>query len=868
MKPPPQRWSRNSHIVVGVDAVQSLRSHDAEIPIVALVDQRCSMESALAQAAGADVVLTIPNPHAEHDDIPGLDIALRTATTIARCREQVAVGSRKVSHDLAQALNVIALAAEAGIEGQLSSLSALGQIADLAKNAGADAWRSGRAHRSSSHIISRVDLRQLLSNIRLDVDSRAKVEIVTSSEELFVFADERQIVAAVTELVENSCRSGASSVRVESMTSGQGCFAEILVSDDGHAFGSEQQANFGQPFNTPPLNGAPNRGTAAFSRLGLGLAAISEYAAELGGELVIRDAGLGDEPTQVVLSLPTINSGPMVNVARSATVDQASAQADVLEGVVKRVPLEESLEAVVAAIEHLLPGTICSVLLLDPGQTLHHLAGERLPVGYRDEIDGVAIGLGQGSCGTAAHTGRSVMASDVTVDPNWTDFCEIATTHGLRSCWSTPIVAAEGDEVLGTFAVYKETVWKPDEVAIRLVGRFSYLAAVAIEHHRLFGALAESEARFRNAFEGTAAGIALVSLEGSFLKINPALSELVGYDEAELVGTNLLDLIEDPHRSFVSESWKEAGATSAAPLLRSVNVPLETTGGTAPVWLSLRSSLISSESDRQPYLYIEARDVTAARKQLFDLRAREVAEAANQAKSDVLALVSHELRTPLNVILGFAQVMQLVDLDQPERSDSVDQIVKAGRHLRDLIDGLLDLSRIDSGQLAMEEEQVETGAVIREAMELVGPLAAARHIEVVNNMASGAEFHVVADRRCLRQVLINLLDNAVKYTPDGGFVEVDVSVSPDGCTRISVADSGPGIPSDSLEDVFQPFKRLDRAADERHNGTGLGLALCERMMREMGGSVSVTSTVGDGSCFWLDFPENWMAAFEPSRTNW
>lgn len=861
MKTPTQRWSREPRIVVGADAVQSLRSHDAGVSIVALIDQSCPVELALAQAAGADVVLAVPHPDDKQDPIPGLEVALRTATMIARRREQVATGSRKVSHDVAQALNVIALAAEAGIEGRLASSSALEQIADVAKDAGGDAWRSGRAHRSSSQIITRVDLRNPLSNLDLDNPTcRAKVEVIASTEEMFVFADEAQIVAAVTEMVDNSCRAGASWVRVETNTSNSGSYAEVVVSDDGCGFSPEQQSKFGEPYNSQPSNAQRVNCGASSNRLGLGLATIAEYAEELGGELEVRDAGLGGRPTIVVLSLPTIDGGSVFSTARSATVDQASAQADVLEGVVKHVPLDESLEAVVTAIEHQLPGTICSVLLLDPDRTLHHLAGARLPVGYRDAIDGVAIGPGQGSCGTAAHTGQPVVASDVTIDSNWIDFREIATTHGLRSCWSTPIVAAEGSEVLGTFAVYRQTVWKPDEVAVRLVARFSYLAAVAIEHHRLFGALAESEARFRHAFEGTAAGIALVSLEGLFLKVNPALSELVGHDESELIGTSLLHLIERPYRSFVLQSWKEAGAASATPMLRSVNVPLETPNGTTPVWLSLQSSLIAGESDSQPYLYIEARDITAARKQLVDLRARQVAEAANQAKSDVLALVSHELRTPLNVILGFAQVMQLVDLDQTQRSDSVDQIVKAGRHLRDLIDGLLDLSRIDSGQLAIEEEQVEVGAVIREAMELVGPLAASRHIELMNSTPSGVEFYVVADRRCLRQVLINLLDNALKYTPDHGSVEIDVRVLTDECTRISVTDSGPGIPSDLLDDVFQPFKRLERVADERHDGTGLGLALCDRMMEEMGGSVSVTSTVGDGSCFSLDFPANWLVS--------
>ena len=108
------------------------------------------------------------------------------------------------------------------------------------------------------------------------------------------------------------------------------------------------------------------------------------------------------------------------------------------------------------------PTPLCSVLLLRDGHSLHHGAGARLPAAYREAIDGVAIGRGQGSCGTAAYTGRPVVAVDVTTDKNWVQFRDVATEHGLRSCWSTPIVAAEGGEVLGTFAVYKASVWQPD----------------------------------------------------------------------------------------------------------------------------------------------------------------------------------------------------------------------------------------------------------------------------------------------------------------------------------------------------------------------------------------------------------------------
>ena len=727
-EPHSHRWGHECQVVVGADAVREMRCDSPVTPIVALVDDGSPVESLLAQAAGADVVLTVPERHLDHERVAGLDLAVQATRVIAHRRQDLAASSRRVGHDLAQALNVIALAAEAGSRGYIDTPSALDRIGQLARQAGADAWRAGRPARSAARVMAAVPIRPLLRGV-----AAPDVDVQPPPQDSHVLADERGLAEAIAQLVDNSRRAAASRIAVEARLSSAGRQLEVVVSDDGHGFSQEAEAGFGQPFNTVPSSNRP----------GLGLAVVTEYAADFGGSLTLADNGRAEQRTQVVLSLATVEGRWPSTSAGAAGIDQAATQADILQGVVRHAPLDESLEAIVAAIESELPGVIGSILLIESDRRLHHRAGARLPVAYRQAIDGVAIGPGQGSCGTAAHLGRPVVASDVTVDHNWTDFRQIAAEHRLRACWSTPIVASVDGDVLGTFAVYKPTVWEPDRAAIRLVNRYTYLATVAIEHHRLSGALAESEART----------------------------------------------------------------------------------------------------------------------QLADLRARQAAEAANRAKTDFIALASHELRTPLNAILGFAQVMQFVDLDERQRAESVAQIVQAGRHLRDLIDEFLDLSRIESGQLAAAAKPVDTSDVVAEAIELVRPLASSRSIELANHAGPDATPWVLADRRCMRQVLINLLDNAVKYSPVDGRVDVGVSCTPDGSIRISVTDAGPGISEDSLAVVFEPFHRLDRDADEQREGTGLGLALCARLMREMGGSIGVASTVGAGSCFWTDFP----ASAPPAR---
>jgi signal transduction histidine kinase len=198
--------------------------------------------------------------------------------------------------------------------------------------------------------------------------------------------------------------------------------------------------------------------------------------------------------------------------------------------------------------------------------------------------------------------------------------------------------------------------------------------------------------------------------------------------------------------------------------------------------------------------------------------------------------------------------MQMVDLDLAQRTDGVAQIVRAGSHLRDLINELLDLSRIEAGQLSVVAEEIDSVAAVGEVLDLVRPLATTRDIELTVSPPTAVAQPVHADRRCFRQVLINLVGNAVKYTPAGGRVRVDVTTAADGMVRVGVTDSGPGISSDSIADVFQPFHRLERDGQENSEGTGLGLALSARLMDEMNGRIGVESTPGTGSCFWVEFP--------------
>jgi signal transduction histidine kinase len=246
--------------------------------------------------------------------------------------------------------------------------------------------------------------------------------------------------------------------------------------------------------------------------------------------------------------------------------------------------------------------------------------------------------------------------------------------------------------------------------------------------------------------------------------------------------------------------------------------------------------------------------------------AKDEAVRANGAKSEFLSRMSHELRTPMNAILGFAQLMDMEPELSADHHESVDQILAAGGHLLNLINEVLDVTQIESGHMALISEPVEVRELLRETLDLVRPLAARLNIAILHQGSDGAERFVLADRNRLRQTLLNLLSNAIKYNRPGGHIKVECSVKPASAKanggkilRLSVADTGAGIPPEKLERLFIPFDRLDaeRTAIE---GTGLGLSLSKRMVELMGGTLGVESVIGDGSTFWIDLPLNETAA--------
>ncbi len=360
--------------------------------------------------------------------------------------------------------------------------------------------------------------------------------------------------------------------------------------------------------------------------------------------------------------------------------------------------------------------------------------------------------------------------------------------------------------------------------------------------------LAQSEERHKSLLEHNADAIAVVCTQGKYLHINPAFEKMTGFSIEMVQGHEFG--FSMPHKEGLRARALFKKALSGDPQrmefpVRCLNRSVIDMVITA-VPIVVRGEIVG--------VYLIGRDITQSKKAEAELRAAKLeAERANRAKSEFLSRMSHELRTPLNAILGFGQLLEMARLPKRE-SDSAAQITKAGHHLLDLINEVLDISRIETGSIELNLEMVPVRTVLREAAALVAPLADPRHIRLREAQAccSAEELWVQADRQRLRQVLINLFSNAVKYNREDGWVEFEASAQ-DSQIALRVSDSGRGIAQEKLHRLFTPFERLGAESSDIE-GVGLGLAVSKRLIEAMDGTIHASSTLGKETTFTLRLP--------------
>ena len=352
--------------------------------------------------------------------------------------------------------------------------------------------------------------------------------------------------------------------------------------------------------------------------------------------------------------------------------------------------------------------------------------------------------------------------------------------------------------------------------------------------------------------------------KGIIQLFNVGAERLLGYNAAELVNRISPSDIHDPQEVLArAEALSRELATPIAPgfealafkASRGIEDVYELTyickdGSRFPAIVSI-TALRDDYGEIIGYLLIGTDNSVRKRVETELHEAMAAAEKANRAKSDFLSGMSHELRTPLNAILGFAQLVESgVPSPTPAQKRNLDQILKAGWYLLELINEILDLALIESGKVTLSQEPVSLAEVMLECRAMIEPQAQKRGIGMMFPQVE-IPYFVKADRTRVKQVLINLLFNAVKYNRPGGSVAVECTLSSAGSIRISVRDTGAGLTTEQLAQLFQPFNRLGREASVEE-GTGIGLVVTKRLIELMGGAIGADSAVGVGSVFWIE----------------
>ena len=271
-------------------------------------------------------------------------------------------------------------------------------------------------------------------------------------------------------------------------------------------------------------------------------------------------------------------------------------------------------------------------------------------------------------------------------------------------------------------------------------------------------------------------------------------------------------------------------------------------------WIRSRGRAVFNEKGQPIMMSGSNMDITEVKRaEERVIQAKEQAEKANRAKSEFLSSMSHELRTPLNAILGYTQLFEYDGNLKPQQIDNVREIRRAGEHLLQLINDVLDLAKIESGNMTVSLEPVLVSRLITECFTLVQPQADAKGVRLSSLLAEFSDTYVIADHVRFKQALLNLLSNAVKYNYVGGEVEVKLVAQPGQQLRISVRDTGRGIPLQRQSEVFQPFNRLS-AENTTIEGSGVGLVITKQLVEMMQGRLDFTSAEGMGTTFWIDLP--------------
>jgi PAS domain S-box-containing protein len=399
-------------------------------------------------------------------------------------------------------------------------------------------------------------------------------------------------------------------------------------------------------------------------------------------------------------------------------------------------------------------------------------------------------------------------------------------------------------------------------------------------------ALHRAEQKYRSIFENALEGIFQSNPDGKFLQVNPALAQIYGYDSPAELLANVTDIatqiyVDHTYRETFQKMMQEKGEVKGLQyqVYRRDRQIIWVEENTRSIHddkgnllyyegiiqdITQRKQAEQLLADYQNHLELEiARRTQALEQEIFQhqqtekelIVAKETADAANQAKSLFIANMSHELRTPLNAILGFAQILGRDTTLQPAQKQSLEIINQSGEHLLNLINSVLEMSKIESGQISLQETDFDFLLLLQDIEKMFGLKTKNKGLEFYINIAENIPNFICGDEGKIRQVVINLLSNAIKFTKKGN-VSLSVNLQPTKDENfqqlsLTIQDTGEGIAAEEFDKLFVAFEQTSSGRNSQQ-GTGLGLAISRKFVQLMGGEITVKSTIGQGSCFTFD----------------
>jgi PAS domain S-box-containing protein len=532
----------------------------------------------------------------------------------------------------------------------------------------------------------------------------------------------------------------------------------------------------------------------------------------------------------------------------------------------------------------------------DEAKSVRPVAQAGFEAGYLDTVNitWADTERGRGPTGTAIRTKQPAIARNILTDPAFEPWRQAASQRGYVNSAALPLIC-DGC-VLGALTVYAADLDTFNagemELLAELAGDVGYgitsLRARA-ERKRAEAALQESETRYRFLFEHNPMPM-LIYERGTLqmLAVNEAFIRHYGYSPEEALALHLTDLYPEEEKAKIAEliphlhghanvgEWhhRKRDGSYITIVVSSHDLEYQGRNARVAVMTDISERKRAEEELRATQASLEER-VLLRTTELAE--ARDHAEAADRTKSAFLATMSHELRTPLNSIIGFTGLM-LQGLAGPlnaEQTKQLRMVKDSGQHLLALINDVLDISKIEAGQIEIRSAPFDLPESIQKVLQTVTPLADKKHLPVVLRLAPEVG-QITSDRRRVEQILLNLLSNAIKFTEKGG-ITLTAEIVPDtirnpilrpkategrppSAIRISVADTGIGIKPEDFDKIFQPFRQLDTGLTRQYEGTGLGLAICQRLAERLGGTISVESRLGKGSTFTFTLPRELVTA--------